>query len=630
MALVLLTGANIFAQGSPVARPFLHGVFGDNMVLQRDALCPVWGWTAPGSRISVGIAGKTASAIAAADGKWMVRIGPLAAGGPFELKVSGPETVTLKNVMIGDVWLCSGQSNMQMGVKGISRWWQEQGDAEYPAVRLAFIPFASAFTPPNSIETSWRASSRETVFSDQPVFGGFSAIAFLFGRRIHKETNIPIGLIEACWGSTDVAAWSTPDSVKSLPYAGGADRFGAFRSEVEKAWQAMDPAYETTKSWSAAGFSDADWNEQPLSSNGSSDAVRWYRKKIEVPASWAGRELLVSLGPIDGLDTLWWNGEFIDSHNVVDNVMFSRFYRIPGNLVKAGPATIALRLLGPRGAFGSPAEFYIQCAEDDTSRVSLAGPWRMREGTKDADLRKGPYPERRGIGAGCFQAMIEPLAPFAIKGVLWYQGEGDVGRPGTYAASLSRMIADWRGLFSTPQLPFYIVQISSFGALADRPVEGSGWAAVREAQADVAAKVPETGLAVSIDRGEIYDIHPPNKQDVAERLARLALEKTYARKIESDSPAYEGSKVEGGAIRVTFRGAGKGLVAKGGVPAAFEIAGADGKYVRAQAVIEGGSVIVSAREVPQPVSVRYGWADHPLCNLYSEAGLPVAPFRTAR
>lgn len=612
------------AQVSPAARPFVHGLFTDNMVLQRDVPCPVWGWAQPGQRVTVSISGQSASAIAGPDGRWLTRVGPLRAGGPFELKITGPSALALKNVMVGDVWICSGQSNMQMGMKGITEWWNEQGNADLPGLRLAVIPPASGFQMPNSVHTSWRASSKGVVFSDELAVGGFSAIAWLFGRQIHQETGVPVGLVEVCWGATDAAAWSSPGALPSLAYAG--DDFNAYRERVEQAWEKMDPAFASTSEWNMAAFDDAGWPEASLPHSGES-GVNWYRRQVDIPAAWAGRDLIVSLGPIDEIDTLWWDGTWIDSHSVVDNMMSPRFYRIPGSLVKAGPHTLALRVLGRRGLFGKPGEIYLQQADDEAARVSLSGPWRTQRGTPESGLRRGSYPDRRVIGAGCFQAMLAPLAPFAIKGVIWYQGEGDVGRSGSYGETLTRLVRDWRGLFQQGDFPFYLVQISAFGPPADGPVE-SGWAEVREAQARVAVSVPNSGLAVSVDRGDITNIHPPNKQDVARRLARVALEKTYGKKVASAGPTFVSATPEGSALRVAFRDA-DGLVSKGGVPASFEIAGSDKKYVRAQAVIEGSTVLVSSAQVPHPISVRYGWADNPICNLYNAAGLPAVPFRSA-
>lgn len=291
-----------------------------------------------------------------------------------------------------------------------------------------------------------------------------------------------------------------------------------------------------------------------------------------------------------------------------------------------------MRLTTTNGGLGKGESPELQIAGQPERKLALTKGWRYHESTPTSSIltAKGEYPQRRYIYSGCYHAMIAPLAPFAIKGVLWYQGEGDVGNGGGfYHSALTSMIGDWRTLFGNPQMPFYLVQLSAFGRIPDQPVN-SGWAEVREAQWQVCREIPNTGFAVSIDRGEIYDIHPSNKQDMAKRLAAFALGQTYGQKISYLSPSYKSMKVEGKSIRLSFDGAEGGLVNQGGVPTGFEIAGTDGKYVWANAVIDGETILVSSPEVENPVSARYGWSDHPLCNVYNRAGFPASPFRTAK
>jgi len=338
------------------------------------------------------------------------------------------------------------------------------------------------------------------------------------------------------------------------------------------------------------------------------------------------------MGFLPDLDTFWWDGVFVDSNDPSGGYLNERFYKIPGQKVSAGRHVLTLRLTTTEGGLGNGKQPELQIGGQPSQKLSLADGWRYQESTPKTNLTpKSRYPERRDILAGCYQAMIAPLSPFAIKGVLWYQGEGDVGLGGEYYHSaLTSMIADWRRLFDNQNMPFYLVQLSALGPILDQPVSGSGWAEVREAQWRVSREVPNSGLAVSIDRGEIYDIHPPNKQDVATRLAATALAQTYGQKISYLSPSYKSMNVEGDSIRISFDGTEGGLISQGGVPTGFEVAGVDGKYVWANASIEGESVRLSSPKAANPVAARYGWSDHPLCNVYTRAGFPIAPFRTGK
>ena len=632
--LLLFTFGSLWADVSPAGQPFLHGLFTDNMVLQRDMACPIWGWTEPGKEVVVKMGDKSGKAVADATGKWMTKIGPFPAGGPYELTVTGPQAVTLKNVMTGDVWLCSGQSNMEMSIKGVDQSWNEIRTADLPQVRLALIGTNGLFETPHSVDAPWRVCSPSSITSDKPFYGGYSAIAFLFARQIHQETKVPIGLIESCWGATSIVSWSSEESLKrNWPGFQDVNFFKKFEGDVTEAWKAMDPAYEATLDWTKPTFDGAGWKNIDLPQDWKIKAlpgfsgVVWFRKDIEIPQEWEGKDLMLNVGQADATDTLWWNGTFVDSFNSYPAFPLSPFFRIPGNLVKKGRNVVAFRISGERGIIGKPEELSLQLVGAKTPPLSLAGPWKYQESTLLANLtKKGRYPERRDIPAGTYHGMIASLAPFAIKGVLWYQGEGDAGRP-QYRKVLTQMIADWRSLFGVGDFPFYIVQLAGFGPIPDVSGE-SGWAVTRESQQQVSQSVPNTGLAVAIDRGEIYNIHPPNKQDVAKRLALVALAKTYGQAVECFGPTYRDMKVEGAAIRLSFEHVAGGLVSRGGVLTGFSIAGADHKFVFANAAIDGETIVVSSPQVPNPVAVRYAWADHPLCNLYNKANLPASPFRT--
>ncbi len=608
-----------------MGRPFVHGLFRDNMMLQREVECPVWGWTEPGATVRVEMEGRSATAVADKDGRWQAAIGPFTAGGPYTMTITGPETITLKNVMTGDVWLCSGQSNMEMGMKGVNKWWEEQSSANLPDLRLAFVPRKSRFQRPNNLDLSWDVSSTERVFANQPSWGGFSAIGFIFGRELHQKLGVPIGLIESCWGATAISSWSTQEAMQDYV---GQPPFEWFQQRVEAAWQKKDPAYAATIPWREKNFDDSSWAVRNLpkgSNTPAAESLEWYRKEVELPASWAGRDLIVSLGPVDPVDTLWWNGKWADSFDVSGNVQFDRYYQVPGALVTAGRNVLTLRIAGRQGILGAAEQIWLRPATGMEAPISLVGAWKYQAGTALSDLRPAAYPERRNIPAGCYEGMIASIAPFAIKGVIWYQGEGDAGMADQYYEKFSRMITDWRILFGNDAMPFYFVQLAGYGQQAVEP-GASGWAMIREAQSRVTKDIPHTGLAVAIDRGDIYNIHPNNKQDVAKRLAAVALADTYKQAVPAYGPTARKLTREGNTLRVEFEHATNGLISKGGAPTGFAIAGVDGRFVWAQGVIDGNSVLVSSPHIKEPNAVLYGWADNPVCNLYNKEDLPAVPF----
>lgn len=623
--LICLGAARLLASDhSPIDRPFVHGLFSDHMVLQREATCPVWGWTTPGASVTVSVAGATAAATAGADGAWQARLGPLPAGGPHILTVAGPQQAVFSDVLVGDVWLCAGQSNMEMGVRGMTQWWNELGGEREPdGVRLAYVPRRSAAGPAATVPAPWR-SARGGVADERPNHGGFSAVGFCFGRQIHRETGVPIGLIQAAWGATAIQSWSSPASLARQPDPPPADILAAFAGRYEAAWRKLDPAWEATRGWPTAA-AGPEWRPidlpqaWPQMDGRPFAGVAWFRCELALPAGWQGRELQLDLGTIRGSDSAWCNGTFLGAEgNDGQGRQGPRHYRIPAGACRDGRALIVVRVLGDGFQGGAPA---LRAAGE--APLPLTG-WTCRTSTPMSAVSGRP-PEVRDLPAGCYQAIIRPLAPFAIKGAIWYQGEGNAG-DAHYRRRLTDLVADWRALFGVGDFPFLIVQLAGFGPRPSQPGD-SGWARVREAQAQVAQGVPGCALAVAVDRGEIYDIHPGDKQDVGRRLALAALAGTYGQAVAGAGPSFTGLEREGSALRLRFDHAA-GLKSLGGGPTGFAIAGADRAFVWAQARIDGETVVVSAPAVADPVAVRYGWADHPLCNLYSRDDLPLVPFRS--
>ena len=648
--LSLLFLLSVSAHAAPGGRPLLHGLFTDNMILQREVPCPVWGWTDPGDTVTVTFAGQTKTATADPDGKWLVRLDPMPASAesrdmtlqikadtrnltPVAPPAQAPpaaRSVTLKNIVVGDVWVCSGQSNMEFGLNGVDQWWNEQRAAEFPLLRLYSVPQQYSFGPLDSVSGRWQPSSAGSVSANEPIWGGFSAIGFMFARMVHRETGVPIGMIASSQGNTAIEHWGAVTSLGRFEAKyQGFDPVTAYADAVTAAWKAGDPAYAATLNWSAPDCDDKAWPTLAVPGNWRQSAlpdfngVVWFRKTIDIPATWAGKDLWLSLGPIDVVDTTWFNGTFVDAH---EGRSRPRQYWVPGRLVTAGANLIALRISGERGFMGKPEQMGLLPANGNPAeRIPLAGDWRYHASTPAKELKAAQPPRCWAISA-CHQGLIVPLAPFAIKGALWYQGEGNVGNSRNYANILTALIQDWRKLFGVGDFPFYIVQLANFGPVPAQPVN-SGWATIREAQTQVARDVPNCGMAVAIDRGEIYNIHPPNKREVAERLAKVALAKTYGKNVPCEGPTYRAMQVEGGKIRIRFEHVA-GLKSLGSAPAGFAIAGTDKKFVWAQGWLDGETVVVSAPEITAPVAVRYGWGDNAVCNLYNQDDLPAVPFRT--
>jgi sialate O-acetylesterase len=631
-------------QPASAERPFLHPLFTDHAVLQRGVRFPVWGWTTPGARVRVRMRGAEATATADAGGKWMARLGPFDAGGPDTLTVTGPQTVTVNDVLVGDVWLASGQSNMEMGITNVNDAQGEVARADYPRMRLFQVPKVADTKPHDTVNARWAVCNPTNI--TQGGWGGFSAVAYFFGRRLHRDLNVPIGLIHSSWGGTAAEGWVSPEVISTLP------EFVPAVNNLEKAWadSKMPPANfdDALAAWwakndpgSAANWADpsldasawktmrlpAYWEDAGLPGF---DGVVWFRKTFELPREWAGRDLLLSLGPVDDVDTTFVNGVPVGGLSQWDA---QRTYHVNARLLKPGTNTVAVRVLDGGvggGIYGKPEQLNIGPAEN-AAPVPLAGEWSYRVSIPLAELKEQP-PRSGGndfsVPVIRYNGMIAPLVPYAIKGAIWYQGETNVGRAPQYEKIMALLVRDWRARFESGDFPLLIVQLANFLERRDVPVD-SEWARLREAQLHVSRDVPHSGLAVTIDIGEAKDIHPKNKQDVGERLALAALANVYGRKIEYSGPLYKSMKVEGGRVRLSFEHAEGGLVAKGGgALKGFAVAGDDGRFVWADAVIEGKTVVVSAPEVKRPSAVRYGWADNPEVNLYNGAGLPASPFRT--
>jgi len=650
-ACLLCACANVRAQDSQsradAEKPFLHPLFTDHAVLQRGVRFPVWGWTTPGARVRVSMRGAEATATADSRGKWTARLGPFDAGGPYTLNVEGPQSATLNDVLVGDVWLASGQSNMEMGVTQVNNARDEVARADHPRIRLFQVPKVADTRPHDTVNARWLVCNPANI--TQGGWGGFSAVAYFFGRRLHKELNVPVGLIHSSWGGTAAEGWVSPEVISTLPEfasaVGNLEKTWAdskrppadFDNALAAWWDRNDPGSAAEPSWADPSFDASAWKKMRLPQYFEDgglpgfDGVVWFRRTFELPADWAGKDLTLSLGPVDDVDTTFVNGVPVGGLSQWDA---PRAYHVNARLLRPGTNTVAVRVLDGGvggGIYGKPEQLKIEPAAGGGPPVSLAGEWGYRASVALAELKEQP-PHSGGndfsVPVIRYNGMIAPLVPYAVKGAIWYQGETNVGRAPQYERIMALLIRDWRTRFQSGDFPFLVVQLANFLDRRDAPGD-SEWARLREAQLHVSQNVPHSGLAVTIDIGEAKDIHPKNKQDVGERLALAALASVYGRKLEYSGPVYKGMKVEGGRVRLSFDHAKGGLVAKGGgPPKGFAVAGDDGRFVWADAVIEGDEVVVSSPSVKRPAAVRYGWADNPEVNLYNGAGLPASPFRT--
>jgi sialate O-acetylesterase len=642
LTLLVSTGAQA---AEPTTQPFLHPLFTDNMVLQRGVKDSIWGWTTPGQRVTVTMLGKHAGAVAAADGRWLVKIGPFKVGGPYTMTVRGPQTVSVKNVLVGDVWLCSGQSNMVFGMNMTQHADEEVAHANYPRIRLMTVPRTIAVEPRQTFDGQWQVCTPETI--KQGLWSGFTAVGYFFGRELNQQTHIPIGLIQTAWEGTRAQAWASAASLATmqdfqpdlaaypnLVQAVKAFNQADFDQSVTNWWQQHDAGLANNNGWSALDFDDAAWKTMTVPLHWEPNflvGVAWLRKEVEAPASWAGKALTLHLGPIDDADTTFFNGVKVGTTDSWDK---PRDYPIPAELVKAGRNVITVRLTnkgGPGGIYGAPEQLQLEVAGDaQTTAIPLAGNWKYKIAV---DFWKTPIPSPPGTDPNevsvLNNGMIAPLEPLSIKGVIWYQGESNDYSGYQYRMLLPLLIHDWRAHFAQGDFPFYIVQLANFMGPQQTPVESwSGWAQVREAQMLAAQTVPNSGLAVTIDIGAPDDVHPTNKQEVGRRLALIALANQYGKHLEYSGPRYRAMRVEGKSIRLTFDHLGGGLLAKGNKLTGFAIAGADKQFVWADATVQDKSIVVSSPQVAHPIAVRYDWANNPTGNLYNKAGLPASPFRT--
>ena len=622
-------------------------IFQNHAVLQRNLPIPIWGLGEPGELVRIQLADHEGQVLVDDRGYWLLRLPPLPAGGPHKLIAEAPSgRAETSDILVGDVWLCSGQSNMEWSLQQCGPDWMTDSPA-IPEIRFLSVTTPASLGKTSAVAGVWTPCTPASL-------AGFSAVGGFFGREIHRELNVPIGLINNAWGGSRVQAWISREALMQDP--SGRDEVGFYESFITESkravriksfaeWEATDAPQDVNnlgieRGWADPGFDDSSWTTMALPGHWNKqghpyNGIFWFRRTVEIPEIWAGQDLQLSLGAIDKHDHTWVNGELVGSMGFETPNAWSthRNYPVPARLI--GPdrrVTIAVRArshVNDGGMTGPASLMKLQCFSDVSAPLSLSGDWRYHVEQDWGQVR----PPDLEWGAGnqnsphiLFDSRLSPLIPYGLRGVIWYQGESNASEAPLYRRMLPLMIQDWRRAWGQGDFPFLQVQLANYGEPVQHP-GSSSWAELREAQLDV-LKEPVTGMAVAVDIGEAFDVHPKNKRDVGLRLARWALAETYGRGGTPSGPLFSGMRIEtGGRLVCSFLHAGNGL--KGEKLRHFAIAGSDRVFKWAEAEIVGSTVEVWSKSVPEPMAVRYAWADNPDgCNLYNKEGLPASPFRS--
>ena len=617
----------------------LNPLFQDNAVLQCDARVPVWGTAENGEKITVKFADQSVSTVGAG-GVWKVWLNPMRPSAtPRVLTVRGNNTREIGNILVGEVWVAGGQSNMErrLGLTGgqqpIINWEQAVATANHPEIREFHVQHKRALAPSETVEGAWSVCSPDTVEN-------FSAVGYFFARDILAARKVPVGIIHSSVGGTPAEAWTSESGLKPFPeFAEGLADLKRFAADPEMeirkaqpdqvAWfEKTDPGSKPGVAWSAAAFKPQEWAAMTLPGYLEQggfpgfDGIIWFRREFTLPENWDGSDAQLHLGGVDDIDTTWVNGELGGMTNVANK---ERVDPVPARLLKRGANSIAVRVFdvsGNGGLYGGKDEMRMEInSRSGKASLPLSGVWHCKPSLTMAEIRwlPGRFFESSGLTTGLYNGMISPLLPYAMRGVIWYQGEHNVGRERQYRTLFPAMIADWRRAWGQGDFPFLFVQIAPFVGLTPE---------IREAQLLTSQNVKNTAMVVTTDCGDANDIHPANKPPVGARLALAARALAHGERIEYSGPVFDSMKIDGANAVLRFTHLDGGLVAKDGELKGFTVAGADKVFHPAEARISGDTVFVRSAEVPRPVAVRYGWANVPDTNLFNRAGLPASPFRT--
>lgn len=628
------------------AKITLPSVYTNNMVLQQKSTLKIHGRANPDSEVTLQTGWSRTAISTKSDkrGHWYMEVATPKAGGPYTLLFSDGEDTTLENVMVGEVWLGSGQSNMEMPLAGwgkVFNYEEEIANANYPQIRLFQVKKVVDLKQRDcfSLEYNmggWQECSPTTV-------PNFSALCYFYACRLWDELKVPIGVIDDDWGGTPAQAWISAEALGRVmgfqEEMAWMDKMGSKLTEEvarrEKEWNeaftTRDIGLTAARPWYKPETNDKNWDSMDLPAswqNGplrSFDGVVWFRKTIDVPQSSAGKDLQLSLGPVDDLDITYFNGEKIgETSGHVQN----RLYTVPGKLVKAGRNVITVRVTdmsGDGGFVGKADQMHYAIAGEKTT---LSGEWKYSIGLDISRMEARPRPVNSHHPSVLYNAMINPLIDFPIRGVIWYQGCSNVPAALQHESLFQTLIHEWREKWQQPDMPFYFAQLANYLAPKDVQPE-SQWALLRETQ-ERALVMHNTGMACNIDIGDAYDIHPKSKRELGRRMAAIALHKTYGKKnIIYTAPIYKGYQVVGDEVHIEFDypEGSEPFIQDDNLPG-FIIAGPDHKWYVASAKTEGDKVIVRSNKVKHPIAVRYGWADNPTCTLRTESNFPVTPFRT--
>ncbi|HLT53130.1 MAG TPA: sialate O-acetylesterase [Flavobacteriaceae bacterium] len=610
-------------------------LFSDGMVLQQNQDIPVWGWAKAGEHIQVSFKDQKVITQADQNGNWKAILKPEVFGGPFVLEIKGSNTLTVKDVYVGEVWVCSGQSNMEWTVVNSLNAEAEMKAANFPLIRQFLVEKDMAMSPKTKLKGgNWSVCSPNTV-------ADFTAVGYFFARNLHQELKVPVGIINSSWGGTCSETWTSTEALQtdeefskalsSIPTKNLDSLISVQRQKTVNKVEALQHMeigsldesklskedYNFT-SWPVLQVPDL-WESQEL---GNLDGVVWFRKTVEINPEDEGKEAVLQLDKIDDNDITYVNGVQVGATNQYNT---ERIYQVPKGILKSGKNSIAVRITDTGGGGGIYGEASSVKLEIGNNTYPLSGAWNYYVHDVMVQFSPNSFPSL------LYNAMLNPLIPYGIKGVIWYQGETNVGRAVQYKQAFPLMINDWRNHWQQGAFPFYFVQLSSFNQNNGNSNQGSAWAELREAQTYTWETVENTGMCVTTDVGEANDIHPRNKQDVGSRLAAIALNKDYGKNNMFSGPKFKSYKIEDNQIVLEFDYLGSGLKLEGNSKElnGFEIAGADKVFYKATATLKSNKVVVSSNKVKKPMAVRYGWSDDAgSCNLFNQEGFPAIPFRT--
>ncbi len=645
----------------------LPSLISNNMVLQQKQQVTIWGKANPGTKVTISTSWDTGTTIKAnADSTWQAQILTPEAGGPYQMKISNEDsTVTINNVLIGEVWLCSGQSNMEMPLEGwppadtIANYQTEIREANYPAIRMFTVGKKLSVTPEQNCTGSWEICEPDKA-------GRFSATAYFFGRKLFQELNVPIGLIHSSWGGSAAESWVSKDHISQItdfvPELEKLEKLGP-QLKTYEAWLSTHDSFnlkssEGTDQLAGENIYDTYCSDTLLNTEnwltahvpgsferttGPFDGVVWFRKAFELPASWAGQNAILNLGAVDDRDATWINGEPVGSNEADNQWNVPRIYKIPGRLLKAGKNLLAVKvtdLQGNGGISGNNSGITLSLESNPWAKpISLEGEWEIMP---VAEIRNGKVylfsPETNefrnrpelatqlgtSTPTALYNGMIAPLINYSVKGCIWYQGETNIGRANQYLLIMQSLIANWRATWHQPEMPFYYVQLAPYWY---NDQQATNLAELRESQSKLLG-TPHTGMAVTLDAGSIFNIHPPYKQKVGERLGLLALTKTYGLNLPCTGPLPTSIVQNRHQVRILFapHSISGGLVLKPGKISQFEIAGADTVFLPARAKVDSMGITIHNPGIKTPVFVRYCYRNNSEATLFNGNGLPASSF----